>query len=781
MSVIYLTPASVSFLTQFILALAITVFLFGRLRNQRATQLILLTSFFALATAFIGLMFLDAGFSPYHRLLAVYAENTVLALMLVFLIQFAYRFPEQFPQRRWEAHAALVASLAYFLWEGGYMVYRYISLLGQGNVFYRPYFAAYVMAFILLLAPFAFLRQCIAADLRSVSWLRKLWKPEGKGARGARIFVSVFGILFALGIFNVSLIFNLPHTVYNAAMSIGILVALWLFASNYINFIPGGVSVPAKLSILMLTLFLTLLGSVGWLLAPSYIATFRPNLRDHQTLRFTPNVGGGYNVTEVDFHFETMLGERVQIQIQDEARNHRIEFTFPFYGESYSEIYVANSGAISLGQPFWQPNLQADVARVPTIFPLMIDLDPNPVLKGKGGLYVRKESDRLILTWNHMPAIYQPEAIYTFQVVLYANGIFEFTYNGLPLPFIFDPDATPSANPWMRGAVSGQGEPLHLIPNGPLGEPSAADLLTISQAGESPLIENYQLAFRRYLHDFMLPLGLTVVGGSLLLLLVVPLLLSFSIVRPLAALTAGVRRMEAGDLEVAIPVQNEDEIGFLTQTFNSMTAELRDLVTGLEDRVAARTLELTVANELLKKQLSEIETLQIELREQAIRDPLTNAFNRRYLLETLKRELSQAARAGHPFSLIMIDVDHFKKFNDDYGHQTGDILLQRLVALLIETTRKGDAVCRYGGEEFVILMPNTSREIAYRRAEGWRLACEMMKIEYEGKLIGVTLSLGVVTSSDPASNAEQLLDMGDQAMYQAKASGRNCTVIFEDF
>jgi len=139
MPLLYLTPASISFLTQFILSLAITLFLALRLRN-RNMQLVLLTCFFAAATAFIGLMFLDAALWPFPRLLAVYAENTVLALMLVLLLQFAYRFPQQYPQHKWEARAGLVVSLVYFLWEAGFMVYRYISLLGQGTVYFRPFF-----------------------------------------------------------------------------------------------------------------------------------------------------------------------------------------------------------------------------------------------------------------------------------------------------------------------------------------------------------------------------------------------------------------------------------------------------------------------------------------------------------------------------------------------------------------------------------------------------------------------------------------------------------------
>ena len=453
---LFLTPASTSFLTQFVLALAISLFLIGRLWKQRTRPLGLLTGFFVLATLFIGLMFLDAAFSPADRLLVVYAENTVLALALVFLIQFAYGFPQQYPQHQWERYAALVVSTGYFLWEAGFMIYRYVLLLGPGTVVFRPHVAAYSMALILFLAPAAFVRQSIAADARSVSWLRKLWKPQGKSARGARAFVLVFGILFVLGLFNVLLIFTLPHTVYNAAMSLGVLTALWLFATNYINFIPGGVSVQTKLSVLTLTLFLALLGSVGWFIAPRYIATFDPGLTDQQTLRFTPNASGGYDVGVAPFHFETELGEIIQVNFWEAKRNHQVEFPFPFYGKNYTDLYVSNAGVITVGEPYWSPNMQAATARTPAIFPLLIELDTRQK-SGDGGVYVRQTPDQLVVTWYHVPALYQPQAIYTFQAVLNTDGSFEFTTNGLPLPIIFDPDATPSADPWLRGAVSGQG------------------------------------------------------------------------------------------------------------------------------------------------------------------------------------------------------------------------------------------------------------------------------------------------------------------------------------
>ena len=142
---------------------------------------------------------------------------------------------------------------------------------------------------------------------------------------------------------------------------------------------------------------------------------------------------------------------------------------------------------------------------------------------------------------------------------------------------------------------------------------NAANLLTSAQAGGQPLIENYQLAFRHYLHVFMLPLAAIIIGGSILLSIALPLLLRLSIVRPLESLTAGVRRIEAGDLTVELPIHNEDEIGYLTGAFNAMAARLGDLIHNLETRVAERTAALHRINAEMAHQLEEIQAHNEEL------------------------------------------------------------------------------------------------------------------------------------------------------------------------
>jgi diguanylate cyclase (GGDEF)-like protein len=279
----------------------------------------------------------------------------------------------------------------------------------------------------------------------------------------------------------------------------------------------------------------------------------------------------------------------------------------------------------------------------------------------------------------------------------------------------------------------------------------------------------------------MLPLAVVIVGGSLILMVGLPLLFNYSINNPLGILTDGVQRMEAGNLSITLPVQYDDEIGFLTAAFNGMAARLKNLVTNLEDEVSKRTEELAAANQCLTKQLSEIAALQAELREQAIRDPLTNAFNRRFFLEALNSEIAQAAREGFPIALVMIDLDHFKQISDRFGHKAGDLVLQQFVNRIVSKTRKGDVLCRYGGEEFVVMMPYTNLADAYQRAEEWRITCENLPIEHGGNTLTLTISSGVTASQNPGMTAEELLEQADQAMYQAKSAGRNRTVISGNF
>jgi diguanylate cyclase (GGDEF)-like protein len=166
--------------------------------------------------------------------------------------------------------------------------------------------------------------------------------------------------------------------------------------------------------------------------------------------------------------------------------------------------------------------------------------------------------------------------------------------------------------------------------------------------------------------------------------------------------------------------------------------------------------------------------LLVDLREQAIHDPLTSLYNRRFLQDYLPRELIRAKRERAPLAVIMMDLDHFKKINDRAGHQAGDQVLVEVGALLKRHIRGSDIACRYGGEEFALVLPNTTFESARRRSAE---ICSAVRREPE-RLRGVTASLGVALCPAHATDAEALLRAADDALYEAKGAGRNQVRVF---
>ncbi len=187
--------------------------------------------------------------------------------------------------------------------------------------------------------------------------------------------------------------------------------------------------------------------------------------------------------------------------------------------------------------------------------------------------------------------------------------------------------------------------------------------------------------------------------------------------------------------------------------------------------------ERKIAEDALNLRMKQIEELKEELREQAIRDPLTGLFNRRYWNETIDREISRAARTHSPVGLIMLDIDYFKKINDTFGHPAGDQVLQTLGTLLISRLRDADIACRYGGEEFLCLMPGAPLEAALERAEHLRAAFESQQVDFGEAQIKATISLGVAVFPDHGNTSQELLNSADQALYTAKHQGRNCVVL----
>ena len=170
--------------------------------------------------------------------------------------------------------------------------------------------------------------------------------------------------------------------------------------------------------------------------------------------------------------------------------------------------------------------------------------------------------------------------------------------------------------------------------------------------------------------------------------------------------------------------------------------------------------------------------LQTFVREQSIRDPLTGLYNRRYMEEALKQHLSHVTRHLHPLGVMMIDIDHFKGFNDRYGHRAGDGLLRELGKFLQNHIRAEDIACRYGGEEFLLIMPDTLQETALRRAEQLRQEVRTLRVENAGQPHEeITLSLGVAIYPVHGHTIETLLRAADSALYRAKQEGRDRVIV----
>ena len=169
--------------------------------------------------------------------------------------------------------------------------------------------------------------------------------------------------------------------------------------------------------------------------------------------------------------------------------------------------------------------------------------------------------------------------------------------------------------------------------------------------------------------------------------------------------------------------------------------------------------------------------LQEKLRFQSLRNPLTGLYNRRYLRNALKREIDRAYRKQQFVSVIMLDIDHFKRFNDVYGHSAGDLVLSTVGAYLLNQIRQYDIACRYGGEELVIVMPDASIEVTILRAEEIRAGIKKLELEHEGKkLESISVSIGISCFPDDSIDPEKLIRAADKALYKAKEQGRDCVI-----
>jgi diguanylate cyclase (GGDEF)-like protein len=240
----------------------------------------------------------------------------------------------------------------------------------------------------------------------------------------------------------------------------------------------------------------------------------------------------------------------------------------------------------------------------------------------------------------------------------------------------------------------------------------------------------------RRLRSINLLIGVLVAG----VVVALGYVLVVSLSRPIEALTEGAKAVSKGDLSFEIPVSSRDEIGYLTRVFNRMTSTLKETHATLE------RLSTT--------------------------DELTGLYNRRQLAKAFEVELSRVVRTGSPMSILIIDIDHFKTFNDRFGHLQGDAFLREVGSFITGRIRSTDFAARYGGEEFVVLLPGIGKEHASQKAEFLRKDFEKVALTGEGSS-SVTWSIGVACCPEDGSSQEDLIRKSDGALYEAKRQGRN--------
>jgi diguanylate cyclase (GGDEF)-like protein len=254
---------------------------------------------------------------------------------------------------------------------------------------------------------------------------------------------------------------------------------------------------------------------------------------------------------------------------------------------------------------------------------------------------------------------------------------------------------------------------------------------------------------------------------ALVLLLAATFLVARRLLRPIERLSEGASRVAKGDLDVHLPVQGTDELADLTRAFNEMARRIREGRASLEQ-----------TRDDLEQANGDLEKSNRQLEELARTDGLTGLFNRRHFQQRLDGLIERAEKEDQPFSLLLLDLDHFKQYNDRWGHTEGDAELRRVAAQVLRAVRSTDEAFRYGGEELAVLLPSCPKDQALRVAEKIRaaVAAGPQKQGRFGVRTTTTVSIGVATFPEDGRVARGLVDTSDAALYEAKAAGRDRVV-----
>ena len=604
----FLTPFALSLMTQGIISAAMVGYLL-QLKQKTYAAKLLIGSLSGITLFFLLQVMLES-FYPEKRAIYLLTGATMTSFyMLIPMSQFLYHFPRRADGDIREARIALaifwliaaIGSIAAILnsavWPSIQYKALYIKIIDGGDL----------LQFLGLL--FILARRTIRLSApASAAWWRRLLRPQGRDAQAVAtlMIASLFPLLSAVLSCISSMFYKVPPEVGDFLNSFGTLLALFVLVIVYLTHASESSTFLLKVIGVSLVTVLSVVGLIGFFVGSNYqlIYPAAEEVPEGRSFKAIPNQRGGYDLHLIPFSFDTELGEPLPIGAQ-RAMLVSLPFPIMFYGKEWTEIMIGVSGWTYFTQ---RQNREADREREnlaffqslvdkqpmrPSVIPLAVFL----ALSDQSGLFYKRTETAATMTWHRLRGVSEND-IYTFQLRLYRDGTFELAYDTVPDKFLYNPFKL-NDNPYLTGIFPGNANAVPTMMR-------FSEHLSAYHSDSSGLACHYYRMFRQALHRQMLPLAYIILSVTLFILIGFPFFFDQVLVRPLLALHHGMQQVNAGNLNVVVPVRCHDEVGFITQYFNTMVVSLHDYSRNLEQKVADRTQELSQALDDLKATQQEL-------------------------------------------------------------------------------------------------------------------------------------------------------------------------------
>lgn len=520
-----------------------------------------------------------------------------ISIALIYILKFAYNFPTFINKFQREYRIILmILKIVYIsifvLWSID--IFTYVTLYAQGKEipFYKIYsilfsvipytiFEASVPILFFWTIIVFFRKVVMFSSQTTKNFFHIILKPQGRSARTARLFGMVMVLLALCGLSGLITPPYTPLIIYisyiylrHMIMLISIMIFIVLFINHSPDFSTFRIKIIGFTLVIMLSVLSILSFYIGLSNNKSY--TNKTLISEKKTISYTPLKDGSYFVDNIPYQFDDFLGDKVQYNNEETRKKTNLNFEFHFYDKSYSTIQFWPTGTVLLGDP--ENGYFGGHFPKPAIVLLDIGLDTNVV---KGGVYIKHEKDKLTITWNKLPEIGYSD-LNTFQLVLRENGTIEMNYQQL--------------NPGGKYSIWNTTSSFIGILPGGRDMPKEAirynsDLPYKSKPG-SGVYEDYLTDFFDYCHRGIMPFALAMILSSLFIILVFPLMLKTSLIKPLYAIKDGIKKVNDGDLNITVEPLYNDEIGYLTESFNKMVLSMKKANKLKDDFLANTSHEL---------------------------------------------------------------------------------------------------------------------------------------------------------------------------------------------